>query len=108
MSTCNLEYFQQFEANGIIIYPCKLLIIVHDCYTLRKPYIVILALLQIFKIPVRALHLLLGSSKKSSHNLVLLQQIEANGIIVQPYKLLIIVHDFYSLRKPYIAILALL
>ena len=29
-----------------------------------------------------------------------LQHFDANGIIVQPYKLLIIAHDFYTLRKP--------
>ena len=31
------EHLQHFDANGIIVHPCKLLIIVHDCYTLRKP-----------------------------------------------------------------------
>ena len=36
-STNNLEYLQHFDANGIIVQPYKLLIIVHDCYTFRKP-----------------------------------------------------------------------
>ena len=44
-STSNLVHLQQFDANGIIVHPYKLLIILHDCYTLTKPYIAILALL---------------------------------------------------------------
>ena len=44
-----MEHSQQFDANGIIVHPYKLLIIVHDCYTLRKLYIAILALLYFLK-----------------------------------------------------------
>ena len=102
-----MEHSQQFDANGIIVHPYKLLIIVHDCYTLRKLYIAILALLYFFKIPVRAVHSLYDSRNKSTSNLEHLQQFDANGIIVQPYKLLIIAHDCYTLRTHYIAILAL-
>ena len=47
-----------FDENGIIVLSYKLLIIVHDCYKLRKPLIAISALLQLFKIPVRPVHLL--------------------------------------------------
>ena len=106
-STSNLEYLQQFEANGIIVHPWKLLISVHDCYTLRKPWKAILAIVQFFKIPVRAVQLLYNYRSKSTSNLENFQQFDANGIIVHPCKLLIIVHDYYTLRKPWTAILAI-
>ena len=71
--TSNLEHLQHFDANGIIVHPCKLLIIVHDCYTLRKPLIAILALVQYFKIPVRDVQLMYDSKNKSTCNLEHLQ-----------------------------------
>ena len=49
------------------------------------------ALLQIFKIPVRAVPLLCDSKNKATTNLEHLQHFDANGIIVHPCKLLIIV-----------------
>ena len=106
--TNNLKHLQQFDANDTIVHPYNLLIIVHDCYILRKPYIAILDLSIFFKILVRAVHSLYDSRNKSSSNLEHLQQLYANGIIAHPYKLLNIVHDCYKLRKSYIAILALL
>ena len=51
-STCNLEALQHSEPSIIIVHPSKLLIIDHDCYTLRKALIAILATLQYFKIPL--------------------------------------------------------
>ena len=95
-----LEYLQQFDANGIIVHPCKLLIIVHDCYTLRKPLKAILAIVQFVKIPVRAIQLLYDYKNKLWSNLKHLQQFDANGIVLHPCKLLIIVHDCYTHRKP--------
>ena len=47
-SAIHLQHLQQFDANGIIVYPYKVLIIVHNYYTLRKPQIAILALVQFF------------------------------------------------------------
>ena len=32
-----MERFQQFDANGIIVHPYKLIITVHDFYTLGNP-----------------------------------------------------------------------
>ena len=51
-STSNLEPLQHSVANGIIVHPSKPLIIVHDCYTLRKALIAIIATVQFFKIPL--------------------------------------------------------
>ena len=51
-STSNLEHLQPSDANGIIVYPTKLLIIVHDCFTLRKALIAIIATVQLFQIPI--------------------------------------------------------
>ena len=106
-STSNLEHLQQFDANGIIVHPCKLLIIIHGCYTLRRPIIAILALVQFFKIQVAPVHLPYDSRNTSTSNLEHLQHFDANGIIVYPCKLLIIVHGCYILRRPIIAILVL-
>ena len=96
--TSNLEHLKEFVANGVIVHPYKLLTIVHNCYTLRKPQIAIIALLQFFKILVRPVHLLLDSGHKFTSNVEHLQQFDAKGIIVYPYKLLIIVRDCYTLR----------
>ena len=84
----------------VIVHPCKLLIIFHDCYTFRKPLIAVLALVEFFKISVRAVQLLYASKNKSTSNLEHLQHFDGNGIIGHPCKLLIIVHDCYTLRKP--------
>ena len=106
--TNNLEHLQQFDVNGIIVHPYKLLIILHDFYTLRKRLIAILALLQFFKIPVRPVHVLQDSGIKFISSLEHLQQFDANDILFHHYKILIIVHDCYTLRKPSIGIIALL
>ena len=105
-STSNLEPLQHSDANGIIVHPSKLLIIAHDFYTLRKALIAIIAIVQCFKIPLSVVHRVYDSRKKSTSNLETLQHSDANGIIVHPSKLLIIVHDFYTLRKALIAIIA--
>ena len=47
-----------------------------------------------------------NSTNKVTSNLEHLQHADANGIIVHPSKWLIIVHDFYTLRKALIAIIA--
>ena len=106
-STSNLEHLQYFDANGIIAHPSKLLIIVHGCYTLRRPLIAILALLKFFKIQVSRVYLPYDSRNTSTRKLEHLQHFDPNGIIVHPYKLLIFVHYCYTLRKPLIAIVAL-
>ena len=54
----------------------------------------------VFKISVRAVQLLYDSKNKCTSNLEHLQHFDGNGIIVNPYKLLIIVHDCYTLGKP--------
>ena len=82
----------------MIVHPSKLLIIVHDCYTLRKALIAIIATVQFFKIPLRVVHWVYLSRNKSTSNLEVLQHSDVNGIIVHPSKLLIIVHDCYTLR----------
>ena len=105
-STNILEHIQHSDANGIIVHPCKLLSIVHDCYTIRKPWITILAIVQCCKIQLRVVHLVYTSWNKSTSKLEALQHSDANGIIVHPCKLLIIIHDCCTLRKPLIAILA--
>ena len=105
-STSNLEPLQHSDANGIIVHPSKLLIIVHDCYTLRKALIAILATVQFFKIPLTVVHRVYDSRNKSTSILEPLQHSDANGIIVHPSKLLIIVHDVYTLRKTLIGIIA--
>ena len=105
-STSNLEHLQHSDANGIIVHLCKLLYINHDCYTLRKPLIAVLATVQFFRIPLKVVHLVYDYRTKSTSNFKRLQHSDANGIIVHPCKLLIIVHDFYTLSKPLIAILA--
>ena len=48
-STSNLEHLQHSDANEIIVHPSKLLIIVHDFYTLRKALIAIIATVQLFE-----------------------------------------------------------
>ena len=105
-STCNLEPLQHSDPNGIIVQPSQLLIIDHDCYTLRKALIAILAAVQFFKIPLWVVRLVYDSRNKSTCNLEPLQHSDPNGIIVQPSQLLIIDHDCYTLRKALIAILA--
>ena len=50
--TSNLEPLQHSDPNGIIVHPSWLLNIDHDCYTLRKALIAILATVQFFKIPL--------------------------------------------------------
>ena len=104
-SKSNLEYLQHCNANGIIVHPSKLLIIVHDCYTLRKALLAIIATVQFFKIPLWVLHRVYNSRNKSTSHLEPLQHSDANSIIVHPSKPLIIVHDCYILRKALIAIL---
>ena len=101
-----MEPLQHSDVNGIIVHPSKLLIIVHDCYTLRMGLIAIIATVQLFKIPLSVVHRVYNSSNKSTSNLETLQHSDANGIIVHPSKLLIIVHDCYTLRKRLIAIIA--
>ena len=105
-STSNLEHLQQFEANGIIVHPCKLLIIVHGCYTIRRPLLAIVAPVQFCKIQVAPVHLPYDSRNTSTTNLEHLQHFDANGIIVHPCKLLIIVHGCSTLRRPLLAIVA--
>ena len=105
-STNNLEPLQHHDANGIIVHPTKRLIIVLYCYTLRKALIAIIVTVQFFKIPLRVVHRVYDSRNKSTSNLEPLQHSDANGIIVHPSKLLIIVHDCYTLRKALIAIIA--
>ena len=105
-STSNLEPLQHFVANGIIVHPSKLLIIVHDCYTLKKALLSIIATVQLFKIPLLVVHWVYDSRNKSTSNLEHLQHSYANGITVHFSKLLIIVHDCYTLRKALIAIIA--
>ena len=105
-STSNLQPLQHSDVNAIIVHPTKLLIIVHDCYTLRKALITIIATVQLYKIPLRVVHRLYDSRNKSTSNLEHFQHSDANGIIVHPSKLLIIVHDRYTLRKALIAIMA--
>ena len=90
---------QHSDANGIIVHPSKLLIIVQDCYTLRKALIPIIATVQFFKIPLWVVHRVYDSRNKSTSNLEPLQHSDANVIIVHPSTLLIIVHDCYTLRK---------
>ena len=80
-STSNLEYLQHSDANGIIVHPCKVLNIVHDFYVLREPLIAIIAIIQIFKLPLRVVHLVYDSKNKSTSNLEHLQQSDANGIM---------------------------
>ena len=43
LPTSNLEPLQHSDPNGIIVHPSSLLNIDHDCYTLRKALIAILA-----------------------------------------------------------------
>ena len=105
-STSNLETLQHSDQNGIIEHPCKLLNIVHDCYTLRKALIAIIATVQFFKIPLWVVQLVYDSRNTSTSNLEPLQHSDPNGIIVHPCKLLIIIHDCYTLRKAWIAIIA--
>ena len=95
----NFEPLQNSDANGIIVHPCKLLIIVHDCYTLRKALIAIIAWVQFFKIPLWVVRLVYESINKSTSNLEPLLHSDANGIIVHPCKLLIIVHDCYNSER---------
>ena len=47
-STSNFEHLQHADANGIIVHTSNLLIIVHDCYTLRKALIAIMATVQFY------------------------------------------------------------
>ena len=108
ISTSNLEHLEHFDPNGIIVHPCKLLIIVHGCYTLRRPLITIVALVQFFKMQVAPVHLPCDSRNISTSNLEHLEHFNPNGIIVHPCKLLIIVHGCYTLRRLLIAIVALL
>ena len=103
-STSNLEPLQ--HSNGIIVHTFKVLIIVHDCYTLRKALIAIMATVQFFKIPLWVVQRVYDSRNKSTSNFEHLQHADANGIIVHPSKLWIIVHDFYTLRKPLVATIA--
>ena len=105
-STSNLEPQEHSDANGIIVHSSKLLIIVHDCYTLRKALIAIIATAQFFKMPLRVEHRVYGYRNKSTSNLEPQQHSDANGIFVHPSKLLIIVHHCYTLRKALIAIIA--
>ena len=105
-STSNLETLQHYDQNGIIVHPCKLLIILHDCCTLRKALIAIIGTVQFFKIPCWVVQLVYDTRNKSTSNLEPLPHSDANGIIVQPCKLLIIVHDSYTLRKAFIDIIA--
>ena len=105
-STSNSEPLKHSDPNGIIVHPCKLLIIVHDCYTLRKALIVIIVTVQIFKIPLSVVRLVYDFRKKCTSNLQPLQHSYTYGIIVHPFKLLVIVHDWYTLRKALIAITA--
>ena len=104
--TCNLEPLQHSNTNGIIVHPSKLLIIVHDCYTLRKALIAIISTVQFFKTSLRVVHGVYDSRKKSTINFEPLQHSDANGIIVHPSNPLIIVHDCYTLRKALIAIIS--
>ena len=105
-STSNLEPLQHSDLNRIIVHPCRLLIIVHDCYTLIKALIAIIATVQFFEIALCVVQLLYDSRNKSTSNLDPLQHSDPNGIIVHPCKLLIIVHDCYTLRKALTAIIA--
>ena len=105
-STGNLEPLQHSDPNGIIVHPCKLLIIVNYCYTRSKALITIIPTVQVFKITLLVVQLLYDSRNKSRSNLETLQHSDANGIIVHPCKLLIIVHDCYTLRKALMAIIA--
>ena len=105
-STSNMQPLQHSDANAIIVHPYKLLIIVNDCYTLRKPWIAILATLQLLRNPLRVVHLVYVSIKKSTSDMEPLQCSDANVIIVHPCKVVIIVHDCYTLRKRLWAIVA--
>ena len=105
-STICLEPLQHSDVNGMIVHHSKLLIIVHDCYTLRKALIPIIATVQFFKIPLCVTQLMYNSRNNSTSNLDPLQHSDANGIIVHPSKLLIIVHDFHTVIKALIAIIA--
>ena len=105
-STSNLEPLQHSDANDIIVHPSKLSIIVHDCYTLRKALIAIIATVQLFNIPLSEVHRVYDTRNKSTSNLEPLQHSDVNGIIVHPSNLLIIVHDCYTLRKALIAYIA--
>ena len=104
--TSNLEPLIHSDANSIIVHLCKLLIIVQDCYTLRKALVAIIATAEFVKIPLLVVHLVYDSRNKSTNNLVPLQHSDANGIIIHPSKLLIIVYDCYTLRNALIAIIA--
>ena len=88
ISTSNLEHLEHFDLNGIILHPSKLLIIVHGCYTLRRPLIVIAAPVHFFKIQVSPVHLPYHSRNISSSHLEQLEHFAPNGIIVHPCKLL--------------------
>ena len=92
ISTSNLEHLEHFDPNGIIVHPGKLLIIVHGCYTLRRPLIAIVALVQIFKIQVAPVHFPYHCRNISTSNLEHSEHFDPNGIMVHPCKLLIIVH----------------
>ena len=106
-STNNSEPLQHSDAIGIIVHPSKLLIIVHDCYTLRNALIaIIVAIAQFFKIPLLVVHRVYDSRNKSTSNMEHLQHSDANGIIVHPSKKLIIIHHCYTLKKTLIAIIA--
>ena len=56
------------------------------------------SLLQFFKIPERAVEFLYNF--KTNPQVEYLQHLDENGIVVHPYKVLIIIHDSYTLRKP--------
>ena len=68
-STSNLEHLKHAAANGIIVHPSKVLIIVHDCYKLRKDLIAIMDTVQLFKIPMCVVHQVYDSRNKSTSNL---------------------------------------
>ena len=92
IATSNLEHLEHFDPNGIIVHPGKLLIILHGCYTLRRPLIAIVAPVQFFKIQVSPVHFPYHSRNIATSNLEHLEHFDPNGIIVHPGKLLIIVH----------------
>ena len=87
MSTSNLEHLEHFDPNGIIVHHCKLLIIVHSCYTLRRPLIAIVALVQFFKVQVDPVHLPYHCRNISTSNLEHFEHFDPNGIILHPCKL---------------------
>ena len=105
-STSNLEPLQHSDTNDIIVHPFKLLTIVHDCYTLRKALIAVIATVQLFNIPLSEVHRVYDTRNKSTSNLEPLQHFDVNGIIVHPFKLFIIVYDCCTLRKALIVIMA--